>query len=179
MEFFFTKYGLKRHFQNLSTIQPLYNLYWSLYGKAKTVTQSIYENENISFWSSQWKKDLLVAFCREIKNFFLCFGHIDFSFFFYIWVLIVFLNDNSLYCNFGLFCSHLFVYLQAFVGPCLDGSEPGTPLKYTRTDSQPVPLVYIWRETMIINLVWYFNWLLSTLTGEQREKSRQAYPTDL
>lgn len=179
MEFFFTKYGLKP----ISEIcRPsslfIYNLYWSLHGRAKTITQPIYENENISFWSSQWKKDLLVAFCREIKNFFLFLPYM-FFFFFYIWVLIVFLNNNSLYCNFGFVCSHLFVYLQAFVGPCLDGSEPGTPLKYTRTDSQPVPLVYIWRETMIINLVWYFNWLLSTLTGEQREKSRQAYPTDL
>lgn len=67
-------------------------------------------------------------------------------------------------------CWHLFVYLQAFVRPRLDGSEPRTPLKYTRTDSQPVPLVHIRRETMIINLVWYFNWLLSTLTEVQRKK---------
>lgn len=125
MEFFFTKYGLKRLFQNLSTIQPLYNLYWSLYGKAKTVTQPIYENENISFWSSQWKKDLLVAFCREIQNF-LLFWQYTFVFF-YIWVLIVFLNNNSLCCNFGLFAHICLFTYRHLSDPALMAQSPGPP----------------------------------------------------
>lgn len=127
MEIFFTKYGVKP----ISKIcRPsslsIYNLYWSLYGKAKTITQPIYENENISFWSSQWKKDLLVAFCREIKNFFLFLPYM-FFFFFYIWVLIVFLNDNSLYCNFGLFAHICLFTYRHLSDPALMAQSPGPP----------------------------------------------------
>lgn len=128
MEIFFTKYGLKP-IAKICRPSSLFinNLYWSLYGKAKTITQPIYENENISFWSSQWKKYVLVAFCREIKNFFLCFGHIDFSFFFYIWVLIEFFNNNSLYCNFGLFAHICLFTYRHLSDPALMAQSPGPP----------------------------------------------------
>lgn len=126
MEIFFTKYGLKP-ISKICRPSSLFinNLYWSLCGKAKTITQPIYEN--ISFWSSQWKKDLLVAFCREIKNFFLCFGHICFSSFFYIWVLIVFLNNNSLFCNFGLFAHICLFTYRHLSDPALMAQSPGPP----------------------------------------------------
>lgn len=126
MEFFFTKYGLKP----ISKIcRPsslsIYDLYWSLYGKAKTITQPIYENEKFSFWSSQWKKDVLVAFCREIKNF-LLFWQYTFVFF-YIWVLNVFLNNNSLYCNFGLFAHICLFTYRHLSDPALMAQSPGPP----------------------------------------------------
>lgn len=127
MEFFFTKYGLKP-ISKICRPSSLfsYNLYWSLYGKAKTITQPIYENENISFWSSQWKKDLFVAFCREIKNF-LLFWPYRFFFFVYIWVLIVFLNNNSLYCNFGLFAHICLFTYRHLSDPALMAQSPGPP----------------------------------------------------
>lgn len=127
MKFFFTKYGLK---PIAKICRPsslfIYNLYWSLCGKAKTITQPIYENENISFWSLQWKKDLLVAFCREIKNFFLCFGHIHVSFFTFEF-LILFLNNNSLYCNFGLFAHICLFTYRHLSDPALMAQSPGPP----------------------------------------------------
>lgn len=72
------------------------------------------------------EKKTCSAFCREIKNFFLCFGHIHVSFFTFEF-LILFLNNNSLYCNFGLFAHICLFTYRHLSDPALMAQSPGPP----------------------------------------------------
>ena len=56
---------------------------------------------------------------------------------------------------------------QAFEWPCPNGSESRTPVLHPRNDTQPISLIHLWWETMIINLVWYFNWLGPPFTRKE------------
>lgn len=73
------------------------------------------------------KKTCLLHFAEKLRTFFCVLAIYVFLFFFYIWVLIVFLNNNSLYCNFGLFAHICLFTYRHLSDPALMAQSPGPP----------------------------------------------------